>query len=119
MICFLKFLCSIRHYITLKLYYDVIMSVSLTVDKSSDGHLTVRRACIELFRLAGPAAISFCATALSNTLSFVFIGRHTNEVIQASHALGYSVGNIMVLMVGLGYAIRLFDEFYCVLRSFL
>lgn len=98
--------------------------MSLSVIGEGDGALTIRVALLKLFRLAVPTAVSFCSTTLSNTAAFAFVGRNTDEDTQAAHALGFSigtdynvietlyhfyfglfVGNILVLMVGLGYAI--------------
>lgn len=67
-----------------------------------DGKLGIFKAVFILLQLGLPTAVSFCATTISNTVSFAFVGSHTDEMVQAAHALGYSIGNILVLMVGLG-----------------
>lgn len=66
--------------------------MSVTARADSDGTLTTRKALLTLFRLTIPTAVSFCATTLSNTAAFAFVGSHTDEMVQASHALGCSIG---------------------------
>lgn len=79
------------------------MSIKVSNDATTvDGRLSIFKAIYQIVKLAIPTAVSYCATTLSNTAAFAFIGSHTNELSQASHALGYSIGNILVLMVGLG-----------------
>lgn len=68
----------------------------------TDGGLTIRQSLKQLLWFGLPTAVSFTATTLSNTMAFTFVGAYDDEAVQAGHGLGYSIGNMLILTVGLG-----------------
>lgn len=70
--------------------------------EARDGTLRLGHALAYALCFSLPTAISFTASTLSNTLAFTFVGMYTDAKTQAAHGLGYSIGNVFVLTVGLG-----------------